>query len=300
MKYIKVSVFILALLLQTKLFAQFDAARAFAYLEKQVAMGTREPGSKGHQICLDFLEAESHHFADSVRLQSFEWHDLKINRGYTLTNVIASFNPKATKRIFFAAHWDTRPRADYEKKGNRHKPILGANDGASGVAVLLEMANQLKQNPPSIGVDLIFFDGEDYGEEGHLEDYFIGSRYFGKHAKDYRPEYGVLLDMIGDANLNIPKEGYSYKNLPHIVNKVWGIARDLGYTEFEDHVGYYVSDDHTALMEYGIPCIDVIDFAYPDQTHRYWHTLQDTPDKCSPQSLETVGRVMMELIYSEQ
>lgn len=286
--------------MQTELFAQFDASRAFAYLEKQVSFGTREPGSKGHQVCLDYLEAETRIFADTVRLQSFEWQDMKINKCYTLTNVIASFNPKAKKRIFFAAHWDTRPRADYEVKANRHKPILGANDGASGVAVLLEMANQLKKYPPSIGVDLIFFDGEDYGEEGHLEDYFIGSRYFGKNSKDYRPEYGVLLDMIGDANLNIPKEGFSYKNLPHIVDKVWSIAQDLGYSEFEDRIGAYVNDDHTALMEYGIPCIDVIDFAYPDHTHRYWHTLQDTPDKCSPQSLETVGRVMMELIYSEQ
>jgi len=300
MSRFKVSFTILALLMQTELFAQFDAARAFAYLEKQVSMGTREPGSPGHQVCLDFLEAETRKFAESVRLQSFQWHDSKINRSYTLTNVIASFNPEAKKRIFFAAHWDTRPRADYEPKENRHKPILGANDGASGVAVLLEMANQLKLDPPSIGVDLIFFDGEDYGEEGHLEEYFIGSRYFGKNSKDYHPEYGVLLDMIGDANLNIPKEGFSYKNLPHIVDKVWGIAQDLGYTEFEDRVGHYVHDDHTALMEYGIPCINVIDFEYPDRTHRYWHTLQDTPDKCSPQSLETVGRVMMELIYSEQ
>ena len=299
MKTFKSVVFIVSIFLLKPSLAQFNGDRAFAYLEKQVSFGTREPGSKGHQVCLDFLEKELLSLADSVRLQSFEYQDMKEKKRFTLTNVIASFNPTAKKRIFFAAHWDTRPRADYEIKENRHKPILGANDGASGVAVLLEMANLLNESPVSLGVDLIFFDGEDYGEEGHLEDYFLGSRYFAKHAKDYHPEYGVLLDMIGDANLNIPKEGYSYQYLPHLVDKVWKVAWDLGYTEFEDRVGTYISDDHVILIQHGIPCIDVIDFAYPDQTHRYWHTLQDTADKCSVQSLETIGNVMMELIYSE-
>jgi len=291
--------FFIILFISQYAYAQFDADRAFAYLEKQVSFGTREPGSKGHQACLDFLNSELKLLADNVRLQSFEFQDMKIKKHFTLTNVIASFNAQAEKRIFFAAHWDTRPRADYEVKDKRDVPIAGANDGASGVAVLLEMAQQLKKNPPAIGVDLIFFDGEDYGEEGHLDYYFLGSRYFAEQEKNYQPEFGILLDMIGDANLNIPKEGYSYKSLPHIVDKVWGIAQDLGYTEFEDRIGHYVQDDHVILIQHGIPCIDIIDFEYPDQTHRYWHTLQDTPDKCSPQSLETVGRVMMEVIYSE-
>ncbi len=279
--------------------AQFDADRSFSYLKEQVSFGTREPGSKGHQVCLDFLNTELRQLADSVRLQSFEFQDMRNQKHFMLTNVIASFNLQAQKRIFFAAHWDTRPRADYDIKKNRNKPIPGANDGASGVAVLLEMARQLKEAAPGIGVDLIFFDGEDYGEEGHLEDYFLGSRYFAEHASGYHPEYGVLLDMIGDANLNIPKEGFSNQYLPQIVEKVWNTARDLGYTEFEDHVGLQISDDHLVLIEHGIPCIDVIDFEYPDRSHRYWHTLKDTPDKCSRQSLEVVGRVMMELIYSE-
>jgi len=199
--------------------AQFDADRSFSYLEKQVAFGTREPGSKGHQVCLNFLNTELRLLADSVRLQRFEFQDMRNQKHFTLTNIIASFNPQAKKRIFFAAHWDTRPRADYDIKKNRAKPIPGANDGASGVAVLLEMARQLKETAVEIGVDLIFFDGEDYGEEGHLEDYFLGSRYFAEHASGYHPEYGVLLDMIGDANLNIPKEGWSNQYLPQIVEK---------------------------------------------------------------------------------
>jgi len=280
--------------------AGFNAERAFADLEKQVSFGTREPGSKGHQLCLNFLEKDLKKSADKVVLQSFDYQDVKGRKKFVLTNIIASFNKDHKKRIFFAAHWDTRPRADYENKENRHKPILGANDGASGVAVLLEIARQLKAAPPDIGVDLILFDGEDYGEEGHLEDYFLGSRYFAKHAKNYKPKYGILLDMIGDANLNIPREGYSQRYLPHIVDMVWGIAQSMGYSEFEDQTGSYIDDDHVILIKHGIPCIDIIDFAYPDKTHRYWHTLQDTPDKCSAQSLDTIGQVMMEVIYSEK
>ncbi len=291
---------IVLIFLTASVYAQFDGQKAFAYLEKQVAFGPRNPGSSGHAQCLRFIVAEVRQYADSVRLQTFPYADAFTGQQFLLTNVIASFNPGAQKRIFFAAHWDTRPRADYDTKENRHKPIPGANDGASGVAVLLEMARQLKLNPPAIGVDLIFFDGEDYGREGHLEEYFLGSRYFAKHTADYRPVFGVLLDMVGDAKLTLPKEGYSYKYFPHVVDKVWNIARNLGYIEFEDRVGNFIDDDHVILLKHGIPCIDVIDFSYPDPSRNYWHTLQDTPDKCSAQSLQIVGEVMMEVIYSEQ
>jgi len=282
------------------LLAQFNGERAFNDLKKQVEFGPRNPGSKGHAACLNFLIREMKRNADALKEQSFIFRDIRNKKQFKLTNVIASFKPKQTARIFLAAHWDTRPRADYDSKANRNKPIPGANDGASGVAVLLEIARQLKADPPPIGVDLILFDGEDYGEEGHLEDYFLGSRYFAEHARNYRPRYGILLDMIGDANLDIPREGYSYKYLPQIVDKVWQIARSLGYDEFEDRTGNFIEDDHTVLIKHGIPCIDVIDFAYPDQTMRYWHTLKDTPDKCSAQSLSVVGDVMLEVIYSEE
>ncbi len=284
----------------TTSYAQFDGRRAFVYLEKQVAFGPRNPGSEGHRRCLEYLVKEMKCLADSVRLQSFDYQDMEAKKSFKLTNVIASFNPRAQKRIFFAAHWDTRPRADYDKKENRNTPIPGANDGASGVAILLELAQQLKMQPPQIGVDLILFDGEDYGREGHLENYFLGSRYFAEHNNNYRPKYGILLDMVGDAQLNLPREAYSYKYLPQVVDKVWNLARNLGYSEFEDRTGNFIDDDHVVLIKHGIPCIDIIDFAYPDQTHRYWHTLQDTPDKCSARSLETVGQVMLELIYMEQ
>lgn len=292
------TIFISLLFLQTG-WAGFNGQRAFTFLEQQLVFGPRNPGSDGHEKCLQFLKTYFKNNTDSVRLQPFSFFDEKTGKGYKLTNVIASFNPQARERIFFAAHWDTRPRADMDQGAARQKPILGANDGASGVAVLMEMARQLKASPVDIGVDFILFDGEDYGEEGHLEDYFLGSRYFAKNATDYRPRYGILLDMIGDAQLNLPWEGYSYQNLPNLVQRVWNLANDLGYIEFENRVGNYISDDHVVLLQHGIPCIDIIDFAYPDASHRYWHTHADTADKCSPRSLETVGRVLMELIYSE-
>lgn len=279
---------------------KFDGERAFGYLKKQVEFGPRNPGSKGHDQCLLFLKNELERSADRVTLQRFDYLDQSTSRQYRLANVIASFKPAEKKRIFLAAHWDTRPRAENDVKANREKPIPGANDGASGVAVLLEIANQLKINPPAIGVDLILFDGEDYGREGHLDEYFLGSRYFADTMKDYRPAFGILLDMVGDANLNLPREANSNKYLRRIVDKVWLTAQALGHSEFEDAEGSYVNDDHMILIEKGIPCIDVIDFNYPDYTHRYWHTLQDTPDKCSPRSLQIVGEVMLEVIYNEK
>ncbi len=281
-------------------FAQFDGQNAFRYLERQVAFGPRNPGGKGHADCLNFLQKELKKFADEVRLQPFVYQDMYRKKRLELSNVIARFKPRAQPRIFLAAHWDTRPTADNDRLANQNTPIPGANDGASGVAVLLEIARQLKQKPPSIGVDLILFDGEDYGREGHLDEYFLGSRHFAKQAAGYAPRYGILLDMVGDANLTLPREPNSVAALPQVVDKVWQMAHSMGYFEFEDRQGYPVSDDHVILLQNGIPCIDIIDFEYPDERNRYWHTLQDTPDKCSPYSLQVVGDVMLQLIYSEK
>ncbi len=281
--------------------AQFNGQRAFQYLKKQVDFGPRNPGSLGHEKCLRFLQDEMRKWADRVDLQSFTYHDTLRNKNLHLTNIIARFNLQNKRRIFFAAHWDTRPFADHDVEKNRNTPIPGANDGASGVAVLLEMARVLHKQRPDIGVDLILFDGEDYGPEGHLNQYFLGSRYYAKHygAYGYNHEFGILIDMIGDAQLNIKKEGYSVQNLPWLVNKVWKVAHNLGFYEFSDDFLGYVEDDHVPLLKAGIPCIDIIDFEYPDKSNRYWHTLQDTPDKCSAQSLYIVGSVLLEVLYEE-
>lgn len=279
---------------------QFDGQRAFSKLEKQVAFGPRVPGTKASQECLSWMEQELKQYTPRVVKQPFTHYDKRLKKTVYMTNLIASFNTGAKSRIFFAAHWDSRPWADQDKKENWDKPIPGANDGASGVAVLLEIARNLKKDAPDIGVDLIFFDGEDYGPEGQLDEYFLGSREFAKQAGQYRPRYGILLDMVGDAQLGIPIEGYSQQYLPQIVEKVWSMAESLGIYAFERRSGGFINDDHKMLIEAGIPCIDLIDFEYPDPLNSYWHTLQDTPDKCSAESLEAVGTVLLNLIYTEQ
>ncbi len=297
MKWFKWGVFVFLFWVgPATLFAQFNEQRAFQYLLKQVAFGPRNPNSTGHQQCLKFLHQEFSQLADTVLLQPFEWYDAHFKKRLKLTNVIARFQPNNPRRIFLAAHWDTRPRADMDRPENKNKPILGANDGASGVAVLLEVAHALKQRVPAIGVDLILFDGEDYGRQGHLEEYFLGSRYFAKHYQrlNFSHEFGILIDMIGDAQLTIKREGYSVTHLPWLVDRVWKTAQSMGYYEFSDEFLGYVDDDHVPLLKKGIPCINIIDFEYP-----YWHTLEDTPDKCSPQSLGVVGRVLLEVIYEQ-
>jgi len=212
-----------------------------------------------------------------------------------MTNIIASFNkyPKGNRRILLCAHWDTRPFADKDPdEKNRATPIAGANDGASGVAVLLELAKILKANVPAVGVDLILFDGEDYGESGDLENFCLGAREFARNKGEYNPEYGILLDMIGDKDLRIPIEENSQVYAPDIVERIWKRAKKLKLDVFEDEIGSSIFDDHVVLNRAGIRTVDIIDFDY-----EYWHTVEDTPDKCSPESLYYIGTLLVSLIY---
>ena len=279
---------------------RFDEQSAWQYLVKQVAFGPRNPGSPGHRQCLQFLKTELHKFADQVIEQPFMHYDAFRGKTLVMTNLIARFRPEVEPRILLCAHWDTRPFADRDPNpANRQTPIPGANDGASGVAVLLEVARILNQHPPPLGVDIVFFDGEDYGREGHLDEYFLGSRYFVRNNDRYFPAFAILLDMVGDANLQLPREGFSVMYAPEVVDRVWQIAQEMGYSQFEDRIGLQVNDDHVILNEGGIPTINIIDFQYPDASHRYWHTLQDVPENCSPESLKVVGDVLLKLIYEE-
>lgn len=278
---------------------EFDGGKSFSYLEKQVSFGPRNPMSAGHEECKNWLVSELEKYANRVVKQEFMHFDPRLNKNIRMTNIVASFNLNAERRIILCAHWDTRPRADKDLPENAGKPILGANDGASGVAVLLEIARVMKAQLPEVGVDIVLFDGEDYGPEGVLEEYFLGSKYFAKNLGKYKPVFGILLDMVGDAQLNLPVESQSNYYARAIVDKVWSAAEELGYSQFERRVGYAVNDDHIALIEAGIPCIDIIDFEYPDKSNKYWHTLQDTPDKCSPQSLKVVGQTVLQVIYNE-
>lgn len=278
--------------LKDVLVPDFDENLAFEYLKKQVSFGPRVPNSKAHEECKNFLISEISRYADSVWTQEFTHSYL--GKNLKLTNIIASFNLRSDFRILLSAHWDSRPYADEEKEASRKiQPVPGANDGASGVAVLLEVARILKNNPPQIGVDIVFFDGEDFGIAGDLDNFCIGSKYFARNKPvNYLPQFGILLDMVGDKDLQIFKEGNSVKYAPEIVDCVWTIAQELGIEEFKDEIKHYVYDDHIPLNEVGIRTINIIDFDYP-----YWHTIEDTPDKCSPQSLEKVGKVVLNVIY---
>ena len=203
----------------------FDGPRAYGYLPRQTDFGPRVPGTDAHAACLRYLSAELQQYAEAVNLQPFTV------KGYageqvTMTNLIASFNSKATTRILLLAHWDSRPWADQEKDPVKaKKPVLGANDGASGVAVLLEIARALHATPPQVGVDILLTDGEDYAREGHEEEYLRGSRYFAANLPaGYHPVFGILLDMVGDSQLELLKERYSVMYAPDVVEEVWSAA----------------------------------------------------------------------------
>jgi len=280
-----------------KQFPAFNGKNAYDYLLKQTNFGPRNPNSTGHQQCLQFLENELKKYAAKVTLQSFSYQGY--NETIHLTNVFAQFKPELQQRILLLAHWDTRPRAEEDADPKKQNlPIIGANDGASGVAVLLELARLFKNSPPSIGVDILFTDGEDYGsssKDGNTDLYFLGAKHFAKTKSDsYTPEYGILLDMIGDRDLQIPMEQHSMRFAPRLMDIIWTTAEEVGVTNFIGNPGEQVSDDHLALNEVGIPTIDLIDFQYP-----HWHTHQDTPDKCSSESLEAVGKVLSAVIYTK-
>lgn len=278
---------------------EFNSENAFKYLVEQCDFGPRNPGSIGHKNTLEYLTAELGSLADSLILQSFSFLDSTTEIEYQLTNIIASFNISNPKRVLLGAHWDTRPHSDNDlDPTKRNDPLLGANDGASGVAVLLEIAGILNLNKPSIGVDIVLFDGEDFGEQGDLAKYFLGSRYFSKNFKGVKPEWAVIIDMVGDASLELPIERYSYERNKKLVDEVWSAAERAGADQFKRRLGYYVEDDHTMLFKHaGIPAIDIIDFNYVQRGVNLWHTTLDTPDKCSPASLGAVGRTLIEMIY---
>ena len=271
---------------------KFDSDRAFSILKKQCDFGPRPPGTKAHDLVRDYLAGEMKQFSGNVKIDSFNYS--RSGSTYHFSNIIAKFGKANTHGILLCAHWDTRPTADEELDvANQKKPILGANDGASGVAVLLELARMFHEKPPSVPVTVVLFDGEDFGPS--TDDMFLGSRHFAKVKYIPGFKYGILLDMIGDKDLQIYREGNSQDKAKFVNNKIWKAASDLGYAKyFKDEVKYTISDDHIPLIQSGIPCADVIDFDYG-----YWHTLDDTVDKCSAQSLKIVGETIAKVVYSE-
>lgn len=278
----------------------FNGHNAMNYLNQQCEIGPRYPGSQGHKDAIKFYENHFKKYSDNVMLFSdhvIHPHSLD---SIKLTNIFSRFNPEIKNRLLLMAHFDTREFADKDlNESNRIKPILGANDGASGVAILMEVAKFLNQNPLlNLGVDILLTDGEDMGKNGDPDSWGLGAKVFSARIPEPLPFGAICVDMVGDAELELPIERHSYMQAPQLVLDVWGLAQELGYLQFKMDLGKAIIDDHSVLYKYtGIPSIDIIDFDYPNSTVNYWHTLDDTPDKCSAESLEVVGTVLINYLY---
>lgn len=274
---------------------EFDGERAFADLVTQVEFGPRIPGSDGHAACADWLASQMRALADSTWEQTFVGNLPGITDSVAMVNIVGRFGADRAGRILIGAHWDTRPYADRDPDTARHnEPVPGANDGGSGVAVLLEIARLISRDSgtlPPIGVDVVFFDGEDAGRYSHDTEWSQGARYFAAHMNT-RYEYVIIVDMVGDSDLNLYREGYSYQYARSLQDRIWRIAQLLGETAFRPEVEGQIIDDHLPFLTRGIPAVDIIDLRYP-----HWHTVSDTPDKCSAASLRTVGRVVLQAIF---
>lgn len=291
----------------------FNADSAYSYIAKQVSFGPRVPNTENHDACAKYLYDKLNSFADTAMNQKYT---AKAFDGTRLKgiNIIGSFNPEAKDRVLLCSHWDSRPWADHDSDpAKRNEPVMAANDGASGVGILLEMARQMHLDHPEIGVDIIFFDLEDYGpprdkQQNDEEDWWaLGSQYWARHPhiENYYANYGILLDMAGAKNAKFYMEGYSMMYATGVIKKVWNTARKLNYSMyFPFEQNGYIQDDHVYINEIiGIPSIDIIHLNPDSSNHtffEYWHTTHDTLDKISKETLKAVGQTLLTVIYEEK
>jgi Zn-dependent M28 family amino/carboxypeptidase len=283
----------------------FNSDSAYYFIEKQVSFGPRVISSNGWKNCGDWLEKKLINYADTVIIQqaSITTYD---GKNHTLKNIIASFSPKIKKdRIALFAHWDTRHIAD-QSDPIIYLPIDGANDGGSGVGVLLEMARQFSLKNPKIGVDIILFDAEDYGDHNvdDLTSWCLGSQYWSKnpHKKNYSAKYGILLDMVAAKNAKFYLEGNSVKFASPVVQKVWKKGHKLGYEKyfiFQKTDG--IMDDHVPInnSSLGIPTIDIVEFSPSGNFNKHWHTHQDNMNNIDKETIKAVGQTLLEVVYNE-
>lgn len=293
----------------------FDADSSYSYVEKQTSFGPRVPNTKSHVACRSYLAEKMKAFGAKVTLQDCEltsWDGTKLQA----TNIIASYQPEKTKRILLCAHWDSRPWADQDvNPSNWHKPIDGANDGASGVGVLMEVGRQLqaeaaKGNAPAYGIDILFLDAEDLGtpkfskKADNEDSWCLGTQYWASEAKKsgYSAEFGILLDMVGGNAPNFMWDYYSRQYAPQVLQKVWSAAASLSYnTNFVPTEGGAITDDHLYINRIaGIPCIDIIDYDPKSGSGfvPYWHTSSDTMDNIDKNSLKLVGRTLLKVLFN--
>lgn len=279
----------------------FNHERAFQHLVDQCNYGPRNPGSEGYNNFSKYLEQYLKNLSTEVIVQDFTYleHITDIERSGK--NFIIQFNKESNERILIGAHWDTRAFSDEDpNENNRNLPVLGANDGASGTAILMELATIFRDENPPIGIDLVFFDAEDVGISGQPTTYAMGSEYFSKNLPIDKPDSGIIVDMVGDKYLKIPIERFSYQIDKDRVKELWNLASDLSLNAFDYTIGYEIYDDHIPLWENAkIPTIDIIDFDYPNLFYNHWHTQNDIPENCSPQSLGQVGTLLVNYVYGK-
>ncbi len=288
---------------------EFNADSAYKYVDTQVAFGPRVPNTKEHVACGDYLISQLKSFGAETYVQEMT---LRAYNGERLQarNIIGSYNLDNPKRILLFAHWDTRPYADHDPDlEKRRMPIDGADDGASGVGVLLEIARQINQKSPSAGIDIIFFDAEDYGPPAFDNTYYpgdwwaLGSQFWSKnpHKPNYKADYGILLDMVGSKNATFFKEGISMRYAQQIVEKIWSTARDIGYGRFFINAnGGTITDDHQYVISgRGIPSVDIINLVpeNPNGFGMHWHTHNDSMENIDRETLKAVGQTVLEVIY---
>lgn len=291
--------------------ALFNADSAYAYVKKQVDFGPRVPNTLAHRKCAVFLEATLRRFTNDVTVQR---GILKAYDGTALrfSNIIGSFNPEAKVRVLLLSHWDSRPMADHDPDpAKRRQPVDAANDGGSGVGVLLEVARQLSIKQPVIGVDILLVDAEDYGApedaaSNAIDDWALGSQYWAKnpHKPGYTARYGILLDMVGATDARFTLEATTMKYAPDIARKIWSIGEELGYGDvfsIEETPG--ITDDHVYINELiHIPTIDIIQYDPTTSSGFYknWHTTNDNMEGISKETLMAVGTTVLTAVYNEK
>jgi hypothetical protein len=277
----------------------FDDKRAMGYLKAVCDLGPRISGTEGMKKQQELIEKHFKDLGATVSYQKFTARQVSQRRPTDMANMIVSFHPDRERRVILCSHYDTRPIADQERdERDWEKPFVSANDGGSGVALLMELGNHMKDLETKVGVDFVFFDGEEYIRDSRSDHYFFGSEHF---ADEYKKNKGktkyvaaILLDMVAGKEINFPAEGHSLTKAGALVESVWGVAKELKVRSFEQDFGPSVEDDHIALNKAGIPAIDIIDLSNGKNIFNYphWHKLTDTPENCSGESMAQVARVL--------
>jgi len=275
----------------------FDGDSAYALTHEQCDFGPRVPGTQAHAKCAQWLINKLQTSCDTVILQTGTVQTARSGK-LDIKNIIGIINPEATQRLLLLAHWDTRPWADNDPDQSNHdKPVMGANDGASGVGVLLQLARQLKETGTTLGVDILLVDAEDMGVDDNEESWALGTQYWAQHphVEGYKPLFGILLDMVGDSNATFPREYYSVQYAGGFGDMVWKLAQGNHFVNVQ---GGAVTDDHIFINRAGIPCIDIIDLRSDNETGfcPQWHTTGDTMDAISTTTLAEVGQTLLNVI----